>query len=284
LKKRLIVSVVAMLLVVIAGSKGYAEVEAEFQRTLRLKETPVDLAVSQNGKWIFVLTQSGSIQIYTPDGRMEGQIAAGRKVDGIRVGPREDLLLLTSKEEKTVQIVVLDFIRHINVSGSPFKGPADAPVVIAVFSDFECVYCRRLVPLLEQVLEKNSGKVKLVFKNFPLQSHKNARKAAAAALAADRQGKFWPFHDRLFGSADKLSDEKILEIAGSLGLNMEVFKSDLKNPAIQAKIQQDFQDGIQAGVRGTPAVYINGRMLKNRTLAGFQEIIDKELGKISGGK
>jgi len=144
------------------------------------------------------------------------------------------------------------------------------------------VYCQRLVPLLEQVLEKNPVMVKVVYKHFPLQNHKFARKAAAAALAADRQGKFWPFHDRLFDSYNRLSDQKIREIAVSLGLNMETFEKDLKDPAIQAKIRQDFQDGNRADVRGTPAVYINGRVLKNRTLAGFQENIDKELGKISG--
>jgi len=138
------------------------------------------------------------------------------------------------------------------------------------------------VPLLEQVLGKNPVTVKVVYKHFPLQNHKFARKAAAAALAADRQGKFWPFHDRLFDSYNRLSDQKIREIAVSLGLNMETFDKDLKDPAIQAKIRQDFQDGNRADVRGTPAVYINGRVLKNRTLAGFQENIDKELGKISG--
>jgi len=146
------------------------------------------------------------------------------------------------------------------------------------------VYCQRLVPLLEQVLEKNPAKVKVVYKNFPLQIHKFAQKAAAAALAADRQGKFWPFHDRLFDNYNQLSDQKIQEIAASLGLNMETFNNDLKNPAIQAKIRQDFQEGNQAGVRGTPAVYINGRVLKNRTLAGFQEIIDRELAKTGGKK
>jgi len=148
------------------------------------------------------------------------------------------------------------------------------------------VYCQRLVPLLEQVLEKNPAKVKVVHKNFPLQNHKFAQKAAAAALAADRQGKFWPFHDRLFDNYNRLSDQKIQEIAVLLGLNMETFNNDFKNPAIQAKVRQDFQDGNRADVRGTPAVYINGRFMKNRnlTLVGIQEVIDKELGKISGKK
>ena len=137
MKKRVNIYVLALLLIAIVSSNSSAEVEGDIQRTLKLQESPVDVAVSLNGKWLFVLTQTGSIQIYTPDGRLEGQLTVGSQVDGIRVGPREDLLILTSREDKTVQIVALDFIRPINVTGSPFKGPDDAPVVIAVFSDFE---------------------------------------------------------------------------------------------------------------------------------------------------
>jgi len=140
------------------------------------------------------------------------------------------------------------------------------------------------VPLLEQVLEKNPKTVKLVFKNFPLSRHKFAEKAAVAALAADRQEKFWPFHDRLFENYNKLSEQKIQEIAVSVGLDMDRYNRDLRSPAIQAKVRQDLRDGQLADVRGTPAVYINGRVLKNRTLAGFQEIIDGELAKIGKKK
>jgi len=141
------------------------------------------------------------------------------------------------------------------------------------------VYCQRLVPLLEQVLEKNPAKVKIVYKNFPLSIHKFAEKAAIAALAAGRQGKFWAFHDRIFDNFGKLNDQKVQEIAASLGLNMETFNKDLKDPTIRQKIRQDVRDGNLAGVRGTPSVYIDGRLLRNRTLAGFQELIDKELKK-----
>lgn len=135
--KRVNICVLALLLVVMVSLNSRAEVEGDIQRTLKLQEAPVDVAISLNGKWIFVLTQTGGVQVYTPDGRLEGQLTVGRQVDGIRVGPREDLLLLTSKADKTVQVLALDFIQPINVSGSPFNGPDDAPVVIAVFSDFE---------------------------------------------------------------------------------------------------------------------------------------------------
>jgi len=131
------ICLLALLLIASVSLNSSAEVEGDIQRTLKLSEAPVDVAVSLNGKWLFVLTPTGSIQIYTSDGRLEGQLTVGSRVDGIRVGPQEDLLLLTSKADKTVQMVTLDFIRPINIAGSPFKGPDDAPVVIAVFSDFE---------------------------------------------------------------------------------------------------------------------------------------------------
>ena len=135
------------------------------------------------------------------------------------------------------------------------------------------------MPLLEQVLEKNTGKVKLVFKNFPLRRHKYATKASMAALAADKYGKFWKFHDRLFLEHDKLSDQKIREIAQNLEINGEEFEKMMKNPKILVKIQQDILDGRQAGVTGTPTVFVNGRRLRDWSPNGLQMLIDKALEK-----
>jgi len=136
------------------------------------------------------------------------------------------------------------------------------------------------VPLLEQVLEKNPDTVKLVFKNFPLKNHKFAKKAATAALAAGEQDKFWEFHDLLFKDYNKLNDEKVKEIAGKLGLNEEEFEKKKNDPTLLKKVRKDMQDGRNAGVRGTPTIFVNGRLLKNRSLEGFQAIIDKEVSKI----
>jgi len=136
------------------------------------------------------------------------------------------------------------------------------------------------LPLLEQVLETYPKEVKLAFMNFPLRSHKFARQAAAAALAADRQGKFWEFHDRLFNHYNRLNDEKIREIAADLGLNMDEFEKDTKDPKLLAKINQDVRIGIGVGVKSIPSIFINGRLLKNRNLKGFQSIIEKELKKV----
>ena len=130
------------------------------------------------------------------------------------------------------------------------------------------------------MLEQYPNDVKLVFKNFPLERiHKFAKNAAIAALAANQQGKFWEYHDELFKNYNKLNDAKFDEIAQSLELNMEQYKQDIQNPAIAAMVQRDLKDGVAAGVRGTPSIFVNGRSLKQRSLPGFKQVIDDELAK-----
>ncbi len=136
------------------------------------------------------------------------------------------------------------------------------------------------MPLLEQVLKENPARVKLIFKNFPLRNHQYAAKAAMAALVADAQGKFWEFHDRLFADFNSINDQKIKDIARELGYKTAEFEKQMAAPGILSRIRQDVQDGTEAGVGGTPTVFVNGRRLKNRTLEAFQDIIDKELEKI----
>ncbi len=130
------------------------------------------------------------------------------------------------------------------------------------------------------MLEKYPQDVNLVFKNFPLRNHKFAQPAAIATLAADRQGKFWEFHDKLFENFNKLNDAKIKELAGEVGLDMVRFEKDLQDEKLRQKMMQDVQEGQKAGVRGTPTIFVNGRKLKNRSVAGFSKIIDSELKKL----
>jgi protein-disulfide isomerase len=137
-----------------------------------------------------------------------------------------------------------------------------------------------LVPILEQVLEKYPNDVKIVFKNFPLRSHKFAMPAAVAALAAGEKGKFSEFHDLLFENYNKLNDQKIQEIAQAVGLKMEEYEKKKKDPAIQQRVNEDALEGRRAGVRGTPTVFINGIRLRDRSLKGFQAAIDKQLAKL----
>ena len=129
------------------------------------------------------------------------------------------------------------------------------------------------------MLEKYPNDVKLVIKHFPLATHDYARKAAIAAVAAGKQGKFWEVHEKLFANQNELSDTKIGAIAGEIGLDMERFNKDLKDPAIASIIDKDMKDGQQANIPGTPAVFVNGKLLNQRSLQGFQQAIEVELKK-----
>mgnify|MGYP001816666978 FL=1 len=129
------------------------------------------------------------------------------------------------------------------------------------------------------MFEKYSKEMKLVFKNFPLRNHKFAWPAAIAALAANKQGKFWELHDQLYENYNRLSDQKIREIAQQVGLDMEKFDTDMKDPELKAIVERDFQEGARIGVRGIPTIFVNGRQLRNRSFQGFQAAIEKELAR-----
>jgi protein-disulfide isomerase len=121
--------------------------------------------------------------------------------------------------------------------------------------------------------------VKLAIKNFPLPNHTFARQAAVAALAADKQGKFWEFHHELYENYNRLNQEKIREIAKQVGLDTVRLEQDMKAPEIEAMVERDLGEGKNAGVRGIPTIFINGRLLRDRSLAGFQAAIERELAK-----
>ena len=137
----------------------------------------------------------------------------------------------------------------------------------------------RLEPLLQQVLEKYPQDVKLVHNNFPLSKHKFAIKAAKAALAADKQGKFSEFHEKLFKNQRNLNDAMVQKIATELNLDMVKFNKDMQDPTFQTLIMRDVKEARLAGVRGIPTIFINGKRLQSRGLKGFQQMIDAELAK-----
>ena len=137
MKQKSFIFITALLTTLIFSAVSFARVEWDIQKKLKLDTPPVDVAVSRNGDWIFILTDSGKILIYSSTGELKGQVNVGNHVDQIRVGSKENHLVLSSRENKTIEILTIDFIQQINIAGSPFKGPADAPVVMVVFSDFQ---------------------------------------------------------------------------------------------------------------------------------------------------
>ena len=120
-----------------AAAPCTAEVEWSVQKDLKLDAAPLDVAASASGQWLFVLSANGQVTVFSSQGVVSDKFEVGQGVDGLATGPQEEILYLTNSKEATVKIVLVDFIRQINTEGSPFKGPKDAPVVLAVFTDFQ---------------------------------------------------------------------------------------------------------------------------------------------------
>lgn len=165
---------------------------------------------------------------------------------------------------------------NIDVSQAPVRGAPMAKISIVEFSDFECPHCGAAHPLLSRVLDEFNGKVNLVFKQYPLDSHKNAAPAARAAVAAQAQGKFWQLADLLFEHQRELGAEKIRELAKSVGLDMAKFDADIAAAAVQERVERDKKDGVAVGVQGTPTLFINGRAYKEG-LNGLSKYLKEEL-------
>ena len=183
---------------------------------------------------------------------------------------------------------------RITVDDDPIKGNPDAELTIIEFSDFQCPFCLRFyeqtMPLIEQNYV-NTGKVNFVYRDFPLQNHQNAMPAHTASECADEQGQFWPYHDMLFerqGEWQSLPPESIskslVQYADGLGLHVADFESCLNSSSFVQEIQKDYQDGIEYGVRGTPAFFIGNDQDGYVMLSGaqpfsvFQQVIDSRLG------
>ena len=138
-------------------------------------------------------------------------------------------------------------------------GPADAPVTLVEYGDYQCPYCGRAFPIVQQVRRAMGKKLRFVFRNFPLsQIHEHAEHAAEVAEAAAAQGKFWEMHDWLFQHQIQLDDDGLLEGAGEVGLDVERVRRELAQGTYRDRVREDFATGIRSGVNGTPTFYING--------------------------
>jgi len=166
-------------------------------------------------------------------------------------------------------------------AGAPVRGSLTAPVTIVEFSDFHCPYCKRIQPVLDEVLAKYSGKVKLVFRDFPIDGlHPQARAASEAARCATEQGKFWEFHDVVFKSDPDATPATLDRIAKEIGLDLNAFTACRASGKYKAPVQASNQEGTALGITGTPTFFINGRMLVGaQPVEAFSKIIDEELAR-----
>ncbi len=270
------VAVLMFALVLIAVSVC-AEMQIELFKRQPLGKTPLDVAQSVSDGRIFILLEGGTVQILSADGEIEERFQADKDTTSLEVSPDGKRLYLGNAKRNELQFIDLSIVYNLPVNSSATKGPENAPVTITVFDDFQCPYCARLLPTLDNVVNAYPTQVRLVFKHFPLSMHKFARQAAIASIAARNQGKFWPLHDQLFANYNKLNDGLIRELAESVGLDMARFDKDVENPSLAQEVAADIKLGTDSGVRGTPSVYVNGVQLKDRSMAGFRAAIEAEL-------
>jgi protein-disulfide isomerase len=189
---------------------------------------------------------------------------------------------LDTLKKKTPVSVLLDAPRvDVPVAANdPRKGPDSAPVRIVEFSEFQCPFCSRVGPTMKKIHETYGDKVQFVFRDYPLPMHQNAKPAAEAAQCANAQGKFWEFHDKAFANQGTLTADKFKEWAKELGLDQAKFDQCVTSGQFRQAVLDDFEVGGKVGVRGTPAFFVNGRMLSGaQPFEAFQAIIDEELKK-----
>lgn len=275
MKKRVGVLLAGLLL---AGtSLAMAAVQVEKGATVNLGKAVVDVAVSADGSRVFTLHKGGEVQILSADGEVLERFSLGFEGERLAALPDgEQLFVAVGSELRLVEVATVEQLPVLN---SPVKGKAAAPVTLTVFSDFQCPYCSRVVPFVDELLAKNPDTVRVVFKQFPLRMHNMALPAALASLAAREQGKFWPMHDLLFANFSQLSEEKITALAKDAGLDLARFNKDRANQKLRDEVLRDQMLGQQVGVQGTPSIFLNGRMLRERNVAAVQQLIDREVAR-----
>jgi protein-disulfide isomerase len=214
-------------------------------------------------------------RIQQPKDKIVEQIRAYLKQTRLQTAEKD----FFAEAEKNFKVTYLIEPMRVEVAAAgPAKGPDSAPVTIVEFSDFQCPYCKRVLPTLAQVHEKYGDKVRVVYRHFPLSIHPNAQKAAEASLCAADQGKFWEMHDLLFNEQQKLAVEDLKEKATRLGLDGAAFGQCLDSNKHQQTVLTDARDAAAAGVDGTPAFFINGRFLSGAVgLDKMAELIDDEV-------
>jgi protein-disulfide isomerase len=191
-------------------------------------------------------------------------------------------LLSRLRKDYGVRSMLEPLRTQVTTAGHPSLGPANAPVTIVEFSDFECPFCAGMFPTLKKVEENYKDKVRVVYRQFPLNAiHPKAQKAAEASLCANEQGKFWQYHDALFSDQQKLAVDDLKARAAALALNAETFAACLDSGKHAAAVRDSIVEGSKAGVDGTPALFINGRYLNgNQPYAEIEKIIEDELARV----
>jgi protein-disulfide isomerase len=208
---------------------------------------------------------------------------SGSLVGAIREGKSEAAAIEVAKASKfghKAEPKLLDDPVQIPTQGSPTTGAAFGRITLVEFSDFQCPYCSKASVQIANILKAYPNDVKLIFKQYPLDSHPQAQISAQAALAAHQQGKFWQLHDLMFANRTILSRKSILLWADAIKLDMKRFTADMDSDAIKKAVAKDQQDGDKAGVEGTPTVFIDGQRYNgDLSVEAIRTVLDPKLKK-----
>ena len=211
-----------------------------------------------------------------PKDRTEEQVRSDIRAYLVEEHGKE--IVSSLREEAKVRIVLARPRHRVEPKGTP-RGPENAPITIVEFSDFQCPYCRRVNPTVRQVLEQYPEQVRIYYRHLPLPSHSRARAAAEASVCAERQGRFWDYHDLLFETSDAMMEDADLRAhAEALDLDLERFDSCLVGTFASARIDEDMAAAQAADVSGTPVFFINGvRLTGAQPFSAFESVIEEEL-------
>lgn len=240
-------------------------------KTLQPKFSKLADSLKGNPDELYLLMQLSSAMMGREDESMYMAFKPGANQQEMIRGFTQALL---AKSPGAAKIVKID------PGDSPFMGPADAPITLVEFSDYQCPFSKKVQATVASLKQAFPGKIKHVFKNYPLPMHKEARLAAQASLAAGEQGKYWEMHDKLFEDPRRLPRQKILAYAKELGLDMKKFEKDIDSEEIKAKVAADMAYAQKVGVGSTPTIYINGHLISGaQNSCVFKEVILAELEK-----
>ena len=202
------------------------------------------------------------------------------KQQKLRDGMSKMLEQLKEKHHAQVALEAPDLPRIEVEAKGPARGPANAPVTVVEFSDFQCPFCGREYPVIERLMKEYDGKVRLVFRNYPLDFHPFAEKAAEAGACAAEQGKFWELHDKMFTNQQRLTVDDLKGYAKAVGVDASKFDQCLDSGAKRGQVDDDQKAGNEAGVNGTPAFFINGIFINGaQPYEQIKQTVDRELRK-----
>ncbi|MCI0468470.1 MAG: thioredoxin domain-containing protein [Nitrospirae bacterium] len=259
--------------------KASAKIEWEVLKNIALDEEPSDISLSTDGMTAYILCSKNILVYSIQDVKITDSIPLSGKFSQLELSNDGERLFLTESASKQISILRIEPIHDIDLADSPIIGKQDAPVSVVAFLDYQCPYCARVYPLLEELLARYPADVRLIIKHFPLRMHQYAENASLAALAASQQGKYKELTRLLMEHYKDLNDAVIKKLAGETGLDMQVFEGAMKDPSLKKIIGNDLAVGANVKVRGVPALFINGRTVKDRSPDALSGMVEAEIKK-----